>query len=54
MIALMILIEPVEIDEVAIDQYDIKCPGNRKRIVGVTRVCEEKSVNRIFYDVCKC
>jgi len=33
MIALMILVEPVEIDEVAVDQYDIECPDNRKGIV---------------------
>lgn len=33
MIALMILVEPVEIDEVAVDQYDIECPYDRKRIV---------------------
>jgi len=33
MIALMILVEPVEIDEVAVDQYDIECPDNHKGVV---------------------
>jgi len=33
MIALMILVEPVEIDKMTVDQYDVECPYDRKRIV---------------------
>ena len=33
MIALMILVEPVEVDEMAVDQYDIECTYDGKRLV---------------------
>ena len=33
MIALMILVEPVEVDEMTVDQYDIECTYDGKRIV---------------------
>ena len=33
MIALMVLIEPIEVDEMTVDQYNIECAYDGKRIV---------------------